>query len=340
MKRGTDKRKRALFTSHTANFQKFNHSAMALLKNNDWQVDYASTNEEKIKGADEVFKVNFARSPWRIGKHLKAYRQLKKILKINHYDIIHTHTPVGSIITRLAARKYRQKQTKVIYTTHGFHFYHGASILNWLLWYPIEKIAARWTDMLITINKEDYERAKKHFRTEVVYVPGVGADPKKFDIKMTETEKNKYRQTLGLSPDDHVIIYVAELSKRKNQEALLKELAPTIAKNPKTQVLLVGEDNLNGKVQKLAEQLGIVKNVHLLGYRTDIPELLKISDEYRSTSRQEGLALNIIEARLAGLPVKATKIRGHEPAFISDVTEFLTPNINKKMAKIYGVKDI
>jgi glycosyltransferase EpsD len=337
MKRDTSKQRRALFSSHTANFSKFNRSFIDLLKNDGYKVDYASAGEEPIKNVDHEFKVDFPRNPFKIHKLVKSYRQMKKILSDNHYDLIHTHTPVGSVITRLVARKTRRRGTKVIYTAHGFHFFKGAVPLNWLFWYPVEKFSARFTDILITINQEDYERAKKKFHTDVRYVPGVGVDPKKFNIKMTKTERNKYRQTLGLDPDDFVIIYVAELSKRKNQEQLLKEKAETIRTNPKTHILLVGGDALNGKLQKLAQKLDIANNVHFLGYRRDIPELLKISDLYCSTSRQEGLAVNILEARIIGLPIEATKIRGHEPAFVEDIAPFLSDNINQQITKIYDL---
>ena len=302
-------------------------------------VDYASAGEKEIvANLENAFKVSFVRNPFRLDKHLKAYRQMKKILAKNHYDLIHTHTPVGSVITRLAARAARKNGTKVIYTAHGFHFFRGASIANWLLWYPIEKFCAHYTDILITINQEDYQRAKRKFKTDVRYVSGVGVDSKKIDIKMNKQERDKYRKKLGLKPDDFIIIYVAEISKRKNQIALLKSKANVIKANPNTHILLVGKDSLNGKVQKLARRLDIHNNVHFLGYRSDIPQLLKIADLYCSTSRQEGLAINIVEAKIVGLPIEATNVRGHEPAFIDDISQFLLPNVLREMAKIYGVK--
>jgi glycosyltransferase EpsD len=338
MKRETSKQKRALFTSHTANFSKFNQSFIELLKNHGFEVDYASAAEEPIVGVDHAFKVDFPRNPFLIPKLLKSYRQMKKLLADNHYDLIHTHTPVGSVITRLAARRTRRNGTKVIYTAHGFHFFQGAGPINWLLWYPVEKFCARLTDVLITINREDYDRAKQKFNTDVRYIPGVGRDPKEFDLKMTKTERNRYRRTLNLSPNDFVIIYVAEISKRKDQQVLLQNKAETLRRHPQTHILLVGQDILNGRIQKLAARLGIADQVHFLGYRNDVPKLLKISDLYCSTSRQEGLATNILEARLSGLPIEATKIRGHEPAFVRNIAPFLSENINRQMAKIYGLK--
>ena len=167
-------KRRILFTSHTANFHKFNRPLMRMLRGKleapyddlnmgGWQVDYACACEEKVYDADNVYTVDFSRSPLRFDKHAKAYRQLKKILAENDYDAIHTHTPVGSIITRLAARTARKKGTKVIYTSHGFHFYDGAPKKNWLIYFRAEKMAAKYTDLLITINREDFKNAKKYF---------------------------------------------------------------------------------------------------------------------------------------------------------------------------------
>lgn len=330
---------KALFTSHTANFQKFNHANIALLKKNGYQVDYASAAEEKVQNVHHSYKVDFARSPWRLDLHLRAYRQLKKILHHTHYDLIHTHTPVGSVITRLAARHTRRQGTQVIYTAHGFHFYTGGPLRYWLLWYPIEKFAAHLTDTIITINQEDYHRAKTHFKTRVKYIPGVGVNPKAFQIKMTTKQRNNYRKSLGLTPKDFLIIYVAEISRRKNQAQLLKNQAPRIKKQPHTHILLVGTDSTHGRIRRLAHRLHIEKNVHFLGYRRDIPQLLKISDLYCSTSRQEGLAINLLEARLIGLPIEASHIRGNDPAFAKDLTPYFQSNITKQMTKIYKIGD-
>lgn len=327
-----------LYTSHTANFQKFNRPLMRMMSENGWEVHYASANDEEIKDADTTFTVDFVRSPYRIDKHIKAYRQLKKILAENHYDIIHTHTPVGGAVTRLAAKMARQNGTKVIYTAHGFHFYDGAPFFNWLLWYPAEKILAHFTDTLITINKEDFERGKRKLKTDVKYVPGVGVDPKKFQIKMSKRERDDYRKKLGLEADDFVMIYVAEINKNKNQIGLLKQKSEMIRKNRKSHILLVGSDSLRGSVQQLAHKLGIADNVHFLGYRNDVPKLLKISDLYVSTSKREGLGLNVIEAKFAGLRTEASDNRGHRDILQAKSLEvFFVDVACGFVATIYGV---
>lgn len=309
-------KKKVLFTSHVANFQKFNRPFMRMLSEQGYEVHYASMGEEEILDCDRSFTVPFTRSPFRLS-NIKAYRQLKEIIDRENYDIIHTHTPMGSVVTRLAARDARKRGARVIYTAHGFHFFAGAPLANWLIYYPVEKWMARHTDTLITINDEDYQRAKRKFKTDVQYVPGVGIDPKKFDIKMTKAEKTKLRKSLGLKDSDFVIIYVAELLKRKNQTWLVRSLVNFIKANPDTHLLLPGKDSLRGKLHVLVGDLGLQGRVHLLGYRTDIPQLMKVSDLAVSASTQEGLAVNIMEAMGSQLPVLATDCRGNRD-LISD----------------------
>jgi len=302
--------KKVLFTSHTANFQKFNRPFMRMLKEQGWEVHYASAGEEEILDTDQAFVVPFERSPFKLG-NVKAYFALKKIIDRGKYDMIHTHTPMGSVVTRLAARASRKKGTRVLYTAHGFHFFKGAPLLNWLTYYPIEKYMARHTDTLITINNEDFERAKAKFKTRVEYVPGVGIDPKKFDIKMSKADKSKLRKSLGLSDTDFVLLYPAELNKNKDQSMLIDVMERATAKYKDIHLLLPGVDSLDGYHRRIINKKGLAEKVHLLGYREDIPQLLKITNLSVSTSRREGLPVNIMEAKYIGVPIIVTDCRGN-----------------------------
>lgn len=152
-----------LFLSNTANFSKFNRPYMQWFKQQGWQVDYASAGEENVLDCDNQFTISIARSPFSF-KNFAAFRQLKKMLEENQYQVLHCHTPMGGVIGRLAAQKlHKEGKIKVIYTAHGFHFYKGAPLINWLLYFPMEKYLARCTDVIVTINEEDYERARKSF---------------------------------------------------------------------------------------------------------------------------------------------------------------------------------
>ena len=315
-------KRRILFTSHTANFHKFNRPLMRMLRGKleapyddlnmgGWQVDYACACEEKVYDADNVYTVDFSRSPVRLDKHLKAYRQLKKILAENHYDAIHTHTPVGSIITRLAARSVRKKGTKVIYTSHGFHFYEGAPKKNWMMYFKAEKMAAKYTDLLITINHEDYKNAKKYFDCPVKMINGVGIDVTKFHKNTKKDDSIKTRKELKLKADDFVVSYPAEFQPNKNHQYLLESVAPLIKKYPQLHFLFMGYGPLQEKLEKLSNNLGIADNIHFLGYINNVDEVLRASDMNISISIREGLGLGALEGVLCGCQTLVSDNRGH-----------------------------
>lgn len=307
------KKKKVLIAANWDSFIfKFLIPNLKMFHENGYEVHVASNGNTKVEDipyCDKKFNVCFTRNL--LNKdNIISYRQIKRIIEDEDYDLIHCHTPFGAAITRMAARKTRKNgNLKVIYTAHGFHFFKGAPMKNWLLFYPAEKILANYTDVLITINQEDYELARSKFKTKVKYVPGVGIDNKKFDFRMTSKEKQELRKSLGIEKDDVVLIYPAELSKRKNQLWLLETLKEYLQKNKNVKLLLPGNDILNGKCQKYAKE-NQLDNVLFLGFRKDIPKLLRISDISVSSSKQEGLPVNIMEAMYVGLPIIATDCRG------------------------------
>lgn len=260
---------------------------------------------------NKIFEISFERSPVKL-KNISAYFDLKKVIDQGHYDIIHCHTPMGAVITRLAAGKARKSGTKVFYTAHGFHFYKGASKLNWLLFYPVEKLLSARTDILITINQEDYELAKlKKFRAKkIIKINGVGVDLSRFSIA-TEHEKQQMREKFGFKPEQFIMLYAADLSKRKNQPMLFRALANEKGKMPNAVLLLLGQPILRKEYEQQCEELGIADQVHFLGYRRDIDKFLAVSDCVVSSSRQEGLPINLIEASARGKYIIATNVRGN-----------------------------
>jgi glycosyltransferase EpsD len=309
--------KKVLFTATVdSHILHFHTPYLKYFKDNGYEVHIATNGNEIIPFCDVKHVITFERSPFKLN-NLKAIKELKKIIDKEQFDIIHTHTPMGSVVTRLAAINSRKKGTRVIYTAHGFHFYKGAPIIYWLLFYPIEKYLSRFTDTLITINKEDYEIAKKNFKkTNVEYVPGVGIDESKFNFTMTEEEKQELRSSIGLKPTDFVLIYPAELNKNKNQIFLINVMEQLVKENPNIHLLLPGKDSLNGKYQSITKEKGLGTNIHFIGYRNDIPRLLKISNIAVSSSKREGLGLNLLEAIFSGIPVVAFNNRGHNEIIV------------------------
>jgi glycosyltransferase EpsD len=212
--------KKILFTSTVdSHILNFHIPYLKWFKEQDCEVHVASNGSSDIPFVDVKYNIPFKRSPYKKENYM-VYKQLKRIIADNDYKLIHCHTPMGSVLTRLATREARSKGTKVLYTAHGFHFYKGAPLKNWLLYYPIEKIAARWTDGLLTMNKEDYKLANKFKlrKAKAVYkVNGVGIDLQKF-IPQTLEKKKELRKEYGYNDDDFILIYAAELNYNKHQD--------------------------------------------------------------------------------------------------------------------------
>ena len=274
--------------------------------------------------------VDFSRSMISF-ENIKAYKQLKMLLASNEYDIIHTHTPIASALVRLQ----KNKNTRIIYTAHGFHFYKGAPKKNWLLFYPIEKILSRRTDDLITINSEDYELANKKFgmsKLHIINGPGV-------DIESTRNAKIVKRSELNLLENDFVLIFGAELNYNKNQYLLIDSMNELINKYSNFKLLLVGKDNYKGVYQKYVKDLKLENNIFFLGMRRDIKGIIKSCDLAVSSSKREGLGLFLIESGLNGLPIIATNNRGSREIIVNGVNgylcEFDSEEFVKKIEDVY-----
>lgn len=278
-----------------------------------------------LSAIDKTFEVPFERQPLR-PNNIKAYRELKKIIDGNGYDAVHCHTPMGAVITRLAAKSARKKGTKVIYTAHGFHFFKGASIKNWMFFYPVEKYLSKYTDCLITINSEDCELAhKKKFRAGKIYkVHGVGVELDKFKA-VDADEKARLRAEYGYDGDTFIMIYPADLSVRKNQPMLFDALQKIAKKNKNVKLLLPGQPIRLEEYERMISERGIADNVEFLGYRRDINNLVGLSDLSVASSFQEGLPINIIEAMAMGNAIVATDVRGNNDAVEDGVNGYLVP---------------
>lgn len=313
---------------------------LKMFKEKGYEVHVASKGNQTIPFCDKHYELPFQRFPLK-KNNIKTYKELKKIINENNYEIIHCHTPVGGVLTRLAARKARKKGTRVIYTAHGFHFYKGAPLLNWLIYYPIEKICSRWTDTLITINTEDYEFAKKKFKKckDIQLVHGVGLDTSRFDKELTNEEKIEKRKELGINKEDIVFSYVAELNKNKNQILLINTIKELKKEMTNVKLLLVGQGPLYEEYLNVIKDNNLEENIKLLGRREDINEILSITDIYLASSLREGLPVNIMEAMYKGVPIIAKDNRGHRELIENNVSGFLIIDDNKIKNKIKEIRD-
>ena len=274
--------------------------------------------DEKKYGI-HIHQIDFIRTPYNL-KNIKAYKQLCLIEEKEHFDIIHCNTPIGGVVGRLLGKKYNIK--RVIYQAHGFHFYKGAPLFNWLVYYPIEKFLARYTDILITINKEDYRLSRK-FKLKkngkYYYIPGVGIDSTLY--VPNETIREKKRTEMGFGKGDIIIISMGDLVNRKNYDLSLKAISK--CDNLNIYYLICGKGPLEAKLKKEAEQLGIKDRVRFLGYRNDVIELLWVSDIFLLTSVQEGLSRSLMEGMASGLPCVASDIRGNNDIIVNGKNGYL-----------------
>lgn len=329
--------KKALFVaSGTRHIMVFHIPYLKLLKENGYEVHVASFGEEEIPYCDKHFNLAFERSPLK-KKNIDIWKELKKIIDNNGYDMIHCHTPTASVLTRLAAKKARKKGTKVVYTAHGFHFYKGAPLKNWIIFYPVEKYLSKYTDILITINKEDFELAQKRFGKrvkEIEYIPGMGVDEKKFCMKLSNSQKENLRKSLNIEKKNFVIIYPARLCKDKNQMLLLNFMREVNDSN--VVLLLPGEDEFDGYYQKYVED-NKIQNVKFLGNRNDIPELIGISDLLIASSTREGFGINLVEALACEVPVIAVDNRGHREIIENGINGYLINNNVMELCSVFNM---
>ncbi|MFF2018637.1 glycosyltransferase family 4 protein [Paenibacillus sp. NPDC058177] len=337
--------KKVLFTATVdSHIMNFHTPYLKYFKDNGFEVHVASNGTTEIPSTDFKYNISFARSPFQLD-NLKAYKELKRILNSHKFDLIHCHTPMGAVITRIAARKHRKHGTKIIYTAHGFHFFKGAPVVNWLFFYPIERWLSRYTDCLITINNEDYRLAKKKFKAhEVKLINGVGIDLDKFRPQTVEAKKEE-RAKYGYDLNDFILIYVGELSHRKHQDLLIESISLLKNKIPNIRLLLVGNGDKLEEYQVLVSRLLVEEHVKFLGYRNDINKLMILSDIAISSSRQEGLPVNIMEAIAVGLPLIVSNSRGNRDLVSNERNGFIFEKNNiqqiiRMVEKLYLSKDL
>jgi len=274
--------------------------------------DGAISNEkiEKIKGnltslGIKYHYIDFSRNVLKINKIIKAYKQVKKLINEREYAFIHCHAPIGGAVGRLATRKSR---TKCVYTAHGFHFFKGAPMVNWMIYYNVEKYCSRFTDVLLTINQEDFSRATKKFKAKKTeYIPGIGIDTEQF-FKREKTKEEKRRE-LEIPENAVLLLSIGELNKNKNHKVIIKAMAEI--NDPNMYYCIAGRGNLDEHLNALAEKLGVAQHVKLLGYRTDVKELYTSADIFCFPSFREGLSVSLMEAMANRLPCVVSGIRGN-----------------------------
>lgn len=324
-----------LFVATVSNSILFVEKQIDILLNNGHKVGIACNisspiKQELLDRGVKTYNLQFSRNPFYIS-NLRALASLKRIVREEDYRVIHTLTPIASVAARWA--RLFNKEAILIYTAHGFHFYRGAPLHNWLIYYPIEKIFSYVTDYLITINSEDFEFAKRHLRTRngsILFVHGVGIDTRKFimDVGM---RKNK-RMELCIPEAAKLLVSVGELNENKNHSIVVRALGQINDSN--LHYIICGNGHLAKQLSMLAKELDISERVHLLGYREDISEILNAADVFVLPSKREGLPVSLMEAMSVGLPVICSDIRGNRDLIQDGLGGFLF-----KSNDVYSLKE-
>lgn len=313
---------------HLATFHK---PYVKWLDENRVQVDIAveKRGDFNFEGVKNAFYLDFPRSLMN-KKLFSSYKKLKQIIDSDFYDLIHCHTPIPSMLARLAAREARKKGAKVLYTAHGFHFYKGAPLTKWLLYYTAEYFLSLFTDGIITINKEDYGYISgKMLHKSSFYIKGIGVDSNKFK-PFSINERLVKRKSIGLRNKDFVLMYVAEFISRKNHQFLIRSLNDLVKIIPEIKLVLAGKGMLLDEMKQLAQELGVSEYIYFLGFRTDINELSAIADIGISSSKHEGLGLGLAEEMMCKIPIVASADKGHKEMVVPGETGYLFEQNNQK----------
>lgn len=317
--------KSILILATTSGFlNQFEMGNVGILEKLGYEIHYASNTYDQhyvfdetkiIERGIQIHHIDIARSPYMVKYNWKAFWQLVEIVKKYHIQVIHCHTPVGGVLGRLVGRYFRREKLRVIYTAHGFHFFKGAPLINNSIYYAVESFLARWTDRLVLINKEDYLNGLKfHLKKDghVYQIPGVGLDMEKFQ-PISEQERKKMRESMGLGDDDFFMVSVGELNENKNQEIVLKALMRLRKKNKGLEHIrygICGDGFFWERLQEDIRKWRLKGTVAMYGYCTHIKEILGCADAVVFPSRREGLGMAALEALAVGIPVIAADNRG------------------------------
>lgn len=317
-------KKQVLILTTTHDFLgKFELNNVKILQQMGCEVHYAANMEEPGYLSDEqrlkelgiiLHHIDIARSPFLWKENQKALRQVLEILRMYHIEMIHCHTPVGGVLGRLAGHLFREWPVCVIYTAHGFHFYKGAPLQNRIIYYHVEKLLARYTDVLITINEEDCRSAcRLHLKRggSVYKIPGIGLDPERFH-PLTKEERISCRKKLGISREDFFLVSVGELNGNKNQEVVLKALEIIRKKEGLGHLIygICGDGVYREFLERRIREMHLQNHVKMFGFCRNVPEILGCADASVFPSKREGLGMAGLEALAMGIPVLASDNRG------------------------------
>lgn len=222
--------------------------------------------------------------------------KIRKIIKQEKPDVIYLHTSLCAFWVRFAL-KCMKNRPLVVNTVHGYLFGNGYGSLHNKIYLLCEKILKKQTDNIVVMNEEDEKIAKENSLClgSVYKINGMGINFLKKEIPNT---------TPAYPPKK--LIYVGEISKRKNQIMLVRALEYL----PECHLTLVGDGGERAKIEKYARTHNLSDRLTVTGFTRDVGKYIKEADLYVSASTTEGLPFNILEALKAKLPIVATRVKG------------------------------
>lgn len=323
--------KKVLFIASVAvHLHAFHRPYLKWFYEQGYEVHVACRGSFSDPNVSKVWDIKFERSPLSLS-HLSSLFELRKIINENNYSLITCHTPMASVLSRLASVEARKKGTQLIYTAHGFHFFKGGSKWSWLTYYPVEVTMSYLTDAIVCINQEDLDiiSQKGSSSTDYYLIPGIGVDPRRFEPPSQE-QKMSLRESFEINEDTFVMIYVAEFIERKNHRLLIDAIKLLSSRMDNFVVLLAGRGVLLKEIKQYVLDNSLDKQVRFLGFVNDVEKYYQVSDVALSASRQEGLGINLVEAMMCGVPVIATIDRGHRTVIDHEDNGILVPQNDPK----------
>jgi glycosyltransferase involved in cell wall biosynthesis len=277
--------------------------------------------------------------PIQIDRKIAPTSNLKSIIKLTHlisnkqYDLVHVHTPVASVLGRVAAKLARAP--RVIYTAHGFYFHDNMAASKYRFYHSIEKVSAWFTDLILTQSQEDLETAKKTgiCPAQKLRYLGNGVDIDRFNrLKLIPENQAKLKKELHI-PDQAcpIIGMTGRITAEKGYLELINALDIIRFQYPNVHLLVIGgqlsseRDAFQVQLSQVISEKNLEKHVTFTGFRSDIPELLGLVDVFTLPSYREGLPRSILEAMAMGIPVIATDIRGCREAVAHEKTGLIVP---------------
>lgn len=334
--------KKALVVAALSGFFMFLEDDIRILQEHGYEVMCAANMRDPVtEDSMRIFnqlgvkfvQIDFSSNKVCTWNNVRAYAQIRHLLRNERFSVIHCHTPFPGVIVRIAATKYRRMdKCKVLYTTHGFYFHKGSTKKTWMVFYTVEKFMSAFSDAIITINNEDYANAKRMFCHHVYKVNGMGLDYQRY--QNVQIDRTQYRMSLGISDNELMIVAIGELSKRKNHQVIVDAIKKS--KLPNVCFAICGKaiegsgtyDELLAKAKR--------ENVKLLflGHRHDIPQICNCADIGVIPSTREGLGMSGLELLASGVPLLASKVHGINDYAIEGITAYTAePFDSDKFAK-------